>query len=83
MSDPTETVRRAMLQEQRTSGPSSQEALEKAYGRVWNTSQLTEDFEVIGFLAPFVVVRRRSDGRKGTLSFQHSPRLYYDFVEDT
>jgi hypothetical protein len=43
---------------------------------------LTKDFEVIGFLAPLVVVRRRSDGLKGSLEFQHSPRPYWGFVED-
>jgi hypothetical protein len=34
---------------------------------------------VIGFAAPFVVVRRKSDGVKGTLEFTHSPRVYFDF----
>jgi hypothetical protein len=82
MSDLTESVRRTMLQRQQTTGPASREALEQAYGRVWDTSQLSEDFEVIGFLAPFVVVRRKSDGQKGSLTFQHSPRFYFDFVED-
>lgn len=42
----------------------------------WNTQELQEDFEVIGFLAPFVVVKRKSDGVRGTLMFTHSPRLY-------
>ena len=37
------------------------------------TEQLTKDFEVIGFLAPLVVVRRRSDGVKGSLEFQSAP----------
>ena len=82
MFDPTESARRQMLQEQRTLGPSSREALEQTKGQVWDTSQLTQDFEVIGFLAPFVAVRRKSDGCQGTLSFQHNPRLYFDFVED-
>ncbi len=82
MSDPTESARRAMVQDQRASGPTPREVLEQTHGRVWDTSQLTEDFEVIGFLAPFVAVRRKSDGQKGSLSFQHSPRLYFDFVED-
>jgi hypothetical protein len=27
-----------------------------------------------------VVVRRRSDGAKGTLTFVHQPRVYFDFV---
>jgi len=28
------------------------------------------------------MVRRRSDGVKGSLEFQHGPRLYWGFVED-
>ena len=62
MSDPTEFARRAMVQDQQASGPTPRELLEKAYGRVWDTRELTEEFEVIGFLAPFVCVRRKSDG---------------------
>jgi hypothetical protein len=34
---------------------------------------LSEYFEVIGFMAPLDVVRRRSDGVKGGLMFQHHP----------
>ena len=37
--------------------------------------------QVLGFLAPFVVVRRKSDGRKGSLTFSHSPRFYFSFRE--
>jgi hypothetical protein len=33
-------------------------------------------------MAPFVVVRRRVDGQKGNLEFQHSPRFYFNFVVD-
>ena len=51
-------------------------------GRVWDTQELGKDFEVTGFMAPFVVVRRKSDGVKGSLMFQHSPRFYFDFTED-
>jgi hypothetical protein len=40
---------------------------------------LTQDFEVMGFLAPLVVVRRRADGVKGSLEFWHRPRLYFRF----
>ena len=39
-------------------------------------------FAVEGFLAPYVVVRRKSDGVRGTLTFQHSPRFYFDFAAD-
>jgi hypothetical protein len=30
-------------------------------------------------MAPFVVVRRRSDGQEGSLMFQHWPRYYFLF----
>jgi hypothetical protein len=55
--------------------------LEAKYGEVWTTEQMREKFEVISFLAPFCTVRRKSDGKKGTLEFIHSPRFYFDFVE--
>lgn len=47
--------------------------------RLWTTDQLQEDFDVIGFQAPFVVVVRKSDGVEGSMQFQHSPRFYFDF----
>lgn len=78
MSDPTETIRREMVAEI-NSDPGSREALEAKYGQVWDTSQLSQDFEVIGFGAPMVVVVRKSDGLKGSMLFQHSPRFYFQF----
>ena len=47
----------------------------------WSTDELTHDFEVIGFSAPFVVVKRRSDGVKGSLQFDGRPRRYYDWKD--
>ena len=79
MFDPTETVRRAMLAEINAQ-PGSREALVAKHGQVWDTQQLAQDFEVSGFSAPLVVVRRRSDGVKGSLMFQHSPRFYFGFA---
>ncbi len=81
MSDPTETARRQRLVEINVE-PGSREALEAEHGQVWNTEELGRDFEVLGFLAPLVVVRRKADGRKGSLEFQHRPRLYFNFVLD-
>jgi hypothetical protein len=78
MSDPTEAARRERLAEINTE-PGSREALEAQYGQVWDTQQLAQDFQVIGFLAPLVVVRRKADGVKGSLEFQHTPRLYFNF----
>ena len=57
--------------------------LEALHGQVWDATPLASDFEVLGFLAPYVVVRRRGDdGRKGSLEFQHHPRFYFNFVAD-
>ena len=81
MNDPTEAARRERLAEINAER-GSREALEAQHGRVWDTPQLRQDFEVIGFLAPLVVVRRRADGVKGSLAFQHRPRLYFHFVPD-
>ena len=79
MNDPTEAARRGRLAEINAE-PGSREALEAQYGQVWDTQQLAQDFEVIGFLAPLVVVRRKADGMKGSLEFQHGPpRLYFNF----
>jgi hypothetical protein len=78
MSDPTEAIRRERLAEI-NAVPGSREALQQTYGKVWDTDQLRAEFEVIGFLAPVVVVRRRSDGVKGSLEFQRNPRYYFSF----
>lgn len=78
MSDPTEPIRRDRLTEINAE-PGTREALEAVYGQVWDTQQLAEAFEVIGFSAPLVVVRRRDDGVKGSLEFQHCPRFYFNF----
>jgi hypothetical protein len=78
MPDPTEPIRRRRLVEINAE-PVSRGALEARYGQVWDTTQLAEDFEVIGFMAPLVVVRRKRDGVKGSLYFQHDPRFYFAF----
>jgi hypothetical protein len=80
MPDPTEPIRRQRLAEINAQ-PGSREALEAEYGQVWNTEELSSDFEVQGFMAPLVVVKRRSDNVRGSLEFQHNPRFYFNFVE--
>jgi hypothetical protein len=79
--DGTKEIRRAMVQEINLV-PGSREALEADYGKVWDTNQLQEDFNVLGFMAPFVIVERKSEKLKGTLLFQHSPRFYFTFRAD-
>jgi len=56
--------------------------LEAKHGRVWNTDELIEEFEGVGFLAPFVVVRQRATGKLGSLMFQNYPRFYFNWKPD-
>jgi hypothetical protein len=78
MTDPTDPHRRAQ-QARLNSGALDRRALQALHGAVWDTEELTRDFEVLGFLAPFVAVRRKRDGRLGSLAFQHQPRFYFGF----
>lgn len=75
MKDNTEAFRRSMI----ASGQPYRD-LEQATER-WNTEELQRDFEVLEFMAPFVVAVRRSDGAKGSLEFTHDPRWYFNFIE--
>jgi hypothetical protein len=78
MSDATESARRQRIVEINAE-PGSREALEARHGSVWTTDEMCQDFEATAFLAPFVLVRRRIDGVKGSLEFQHAPRFYFNF----
>lgn len=78
MTDETETIRREMLTEINAE-PGSREYLEAKHGQVWDTSELQKEFDVLGFMAPLVVASRKSDGTKGSLMFQGSPRFYFDW----
>ena len=75
-NDPTESIRRAMI----AAGEPDRD-LAQADQR-WNTEELQRDFEVLGFYAPLVVVKRKKDGKRGSLEFTHNPRWYFNFVED-
>jgi hypothetical protein len=77
-NDPTEAARREMI----ATGQAFKD--HAAYdGPTWTTGELQRDFEVLGFRAPLVAVRRKSDGKRGTLEFKHSPRVYFDWQEAT
>lgn len=62
--------------------PGDRTRLEQEYGQVWDTSQVSEDFIIESFAAPYAVCRRKADGVRGSLEFQHMPRLYFNFVEE-
>jgi hypothetical protein len=81
MTDPTETIRRTMVQ-QINSDAGDRERLEAQHGRVWDTQQLQADFDVLSFAAPLIVVSEKATGRMGSLFFQHNPRFYWGFQPD-
>lgn len=51
------------------------------HGEVLNTQEVQEKYSIEGFMAPYVVARRRSDNVRGSLEFTHMPRFYFNFVE--
>jgi hypothetical protein len=78
--DPTESIRRGLVE---LGIPAADLAAVLASGgQVWSTAELTTEFEVIGFMAPYVVARRLADGQRGTLEFTHSPRFYFGWAPD-
>jgi len=62
------------------SKPGTREALETRFGQVWDPSQMAAEFEATSFLAPYALVRRKSDGATGGLEFQNYPRFYFNFI---
>jgi len=86
MIDSTENVRRVLCvslnsEVESNDKDSERERLEKIYGQVWNTEELSRDFIAIAFMAPFITVRRKEDNKKGILMFQDQPRFYFDWRE--
>lgn len=71
----TDDARRAMVA---AGQPAADQAADQ--GRQWTTAEMTAEFDVLGFAAPFVVVRRKSDGARGSLEFTHSPRVYFGWT---
>ena len=47
------------------------------------TSEMQEQYEVLGFAYSMCIVKRKSDGVKGTLDFRRidDTRYYYNFLE--
>ena len=80
-NDGTEEIRRALRLELNAE-PVQRSIVECRYGQVWSASELANEFEVVGFAAPFVVVKRKTDNQLGSLLFQHHPRYYFAFQKD-
>jgi len=77
-----ENLRRKMVAEINAT-PRTREELTREYGKVWDTAEMSAEFTVMQFAAPFAVVTHKSDGVVGTLLFQNQPRLYFVFIPDT
>ena len=74
MKDNSEAARREMLE-------TNQPYVDLAHAeQVWTTEEMTRDFIVHAFAAPFVIVTRKSDRQKGCLEFTHSPRRYFGLL---
>jgi hypothetical protein len=73
----TDDIRRNMIETGQT-----RDDLLANIGPTWDTAAMQKEFEPLGFAAPFIVVRRRSDGAKGSLEFTHNPRVYFNWVPD-
>jgi hypothetical protein len=73
LSDPTESIRRKtvsqinQLQDGELPTPH------------WTSEEFVQEFTVLGFLAPYVHVIRKSDGVEGSIMFRHNPRIYFGF----
>lgn len=78
--DSTEIIR-CLEREHFNREAAERSVLEGKYGKVWDTQELQKDFIVESFLAPYVVVRRKSDDKQGSLQFQHMPRYYFNWQE--
>jgi hypothetical protein len=71
MSELTDAVRRQLIAE----GQPRKElaAVLAAGGKTWTADEMTEEFEVLGFSAPFVGAKCRATGVMGSLQFAVSP----------
>ena len=80
VADPTEAYRRHRLVEINIGADRAE--LERRHGRVWTLRELAAAFVIVGYMAPFIVVKRKADGKVGSLEFQHNPRFYFGWRED-
>lgn len=75
--DETEAFRRQKVAE--LNAGMRRHELEKEYGEVMDSSELLDKYEILGFMAPYVIVRREYDKAEGTFEFQHDPRFYFNW----
>jgi hypothetical protein len=76
MHDETETTRRELIANK------VPEAHALTAPILMTTDQMQEHYIALAFMAPYVIVRRKRDGKTGTLEFTHSPRCYFNWQAD-
>jgi hypothetical protein len=81
-TDETEPYRRRRVAELAAQQTDNRKELEQRHGRVWNTAELGRDYEVKGFMAPYVIVRCKATDKLGSMEFQHEPRYYFGYQPD-
>ena len=59
--------------------PAAVRRLEAEHGQVWDTQELRAGLHRRGLPGTVRIVRRKSDGQRGSLMFQHDPRFYFSF----
>jgi len=83
-NDPTEEVRRNRLAElsgavESQNPTTERQRLEARHGQVWDTPELSNDFEVIGFMAHFSAEtrerRRRGKNHRPVISRKQGPTV--------
>ena len=60
-------------------GRNQREKLEAEHGKVWDNGEARLEFEVIGYMLPLTIVRRRFDGVIGTLNSTMGRSYYFDW----
>lgn len=88
MKDQTENIRKEIITEVNSQITSENPEIERKrlaekYGQVWNTAEVANDFEIEGFMAPFIIAKNKKTGKRGSLMFQHCPRFYFCWQEDS
>jgi hypothetical protein len=58
----------------------SREDLEEIWGQAIDHMELRKSYNQFFFCNPVLVCRRKSDGQRGTLLYQYSPRLYFRWL---
>ncbi len=74
------TEKERLLEELKEKYPDVHQVIQDADGECWTTDEVQDEFEILGFMAPFCVAIRRETKEKGALAFVHAPRLYFSWV---